>query len=93
MSTTAGGRSLKTATSHPIAKRGGPRDLDAGAIWCRAPEKGGPSSEGCAREGNAGLSIKGHGQGLSNLMSYCLENQNNMPNETALVQWGLKNPH
>ncbi len=41
--------------------------------------------------GNAGLSIKGHGQGLSNLMSYCLENQNNMPNETALVQWGLKN--
>ncbi len=27
------------------------QDLDAGARWCRAPEKGGPSSEGCARRG------------------------------------------
>ncbi len=50
VSTTAGGRPLKSATSRPGATHGGSIDLDAGAIWCRAPEKGGPSSEECARE-------------------------------------------
>ncbi len=50
VSTTAGGRPLKSAVSHPGATHGGSIDLDAGAIWCRAPEKGGPSSEECARE-------------------------------------------
>ncbi len=47
--TTAGGRPLKSATSHPGAT-GGSTDLDAGAIWCQAPERGGPFSEECARE-------------------------------------------
>ncbi len=50
VSTTAGGRPLKSATSRPGATHGGSIDLDAGAIWCRAPEKGGPSSGECARE-------------------------------------------
>ncbi len=50
VSTTAGGRPLKSAASHPGATHGGSIDLDAGAIWCRAPERGGPSSEECARE-------------------------------------------
>ncbi len=48
--TTAGGRPLKSAVSHPGVTHGGSIDLDAGAIWCRAPERGGPSSEECARE-------------------------------------------
>ncbi len=42
---------LKSATSHPGATGEGSTDLDASAIWCRAPEKGGPSSKECAREG------------------------------------------
>ncbi len=50
VSTTAGGRPLKSAASHPDATHGGSTDLDAGAIWCRTPERGGPSSEECARE-------------------------------------------
>ncbi len=50
VTTTAGGRRLKSATSRPGATHGGSIDLDAGAIWCRAPERGGPSSEECARE-------------------------------------------
>ncbi len=50
VSTTAGGRPLKSAASHPGATHGGSTDLDAGAIWCRAPERGGPFSEECARE-------------------------------------------
>ncbi len=50
VSTTAGGRPLKSAASHPGATHGGSTDLDAGAIWCRAPEKGSPFSEECARE-------------------------------------------
>ncbi len=50
VSTTAGGRPLKSAASRPGATHGGSLDLEAGAIWCRAPEKGGPSSEECARE-------------------------------------------
>ncbi len=37
VSTTAGGRPLKSATSRPGATHGGSIDLDAGAIWCRAP--------------------------------------------------------
>ncbi len=49
VSTTAGGRPLKSAASRPGATHGGSIDLDAGAIWCRAPERGGPSSEECAR--------------------------------------------
>ncbi len=50
VSTTAGGRPLKSATSCPGATHGFSIDLDTGAIWCRAPERGGPSSEECARE-------------------------------------------
>ncbi len=50
VSTTAGGRPLKSATSRPGATHGGSIDLDAVAIWCRAPERGVPSSEECARE-------------------------------------------
>ncbi len=50
VSTTACGRPLKSATSRPGATHEGSIDLDAGAIWCRAPERGVPSSEGCARE-------------------------------------------
>ncbi len=50
VSTTTGGRPLKSAASRAEAKHGGSTDLDAGAIWCRAPERGGPSSEECARE-------------------------------------------
>ncbi len=50
VSTIAGGRPLKSAASRPGATHGGSIDLDAGAIWCRAPERGGPSSEECARE-------------------------------------------
>ncbi len=50
VSTTAGGRPLKSAASRPGGTHGGSIDLDAGAIWCRAPEKGSPSSEECARE-------------------------------------------
>ncbi len=50
VSTTAGGRPLKSATSRPGATHGGSTDLDVGTIWCRAPERGGPSSEECARE-------------------------------------------
>ncbi len=50
VSTTAGGRPLKCATSRPGATHGGSIDLDVGAIWCRASERGGPSSEECARE-------------------------------------------
>ncbi len=50
VSTPSGGRPLKSAASRPGATRGGSRDLDAGAIWCRAAERGGPSSEECARE-------------------------------------------
>ncbi len=45
VSTTAGGRPLKSAASRPGATHGGSIDLDAGAIWCRAPERGGPFSE------------------------------------------------
>ncbi len=51
VSTTACGGPLKSATSHPGATHGGSTGLDAGAKWCRAPEKGGPSSEEWAREG------------------------------------------
>ncbi len=51
VSTTASGRPLKSAVSCPGATHGGSTDMDAGAIWCRAPERGGPSSEECAREG------------------------------------------
>ncbi len=51
VSTTACGRPLKSAASRPGATHESTTDLDAGAIWCRAPEKGGPSSEECAREG------------------------------------------
>ncbi len=43
VSTTAGGRPLKSAASCPGATHGGSIDLDAGAIWCQAPERGGPS--------------------------------------------------
>ncbi len=50
VSTTAGGRPLKSAASRPGATHGGSIDLDAGAIWCRAPERAVPSSEECARE-------------------------------------------
>ncbi len=50
VSTTAGGRPLKSAASPPGATHGGSTDLDAGAIWCWAPERGGPSSKECARE-------------------------------------------
>ncbi len=50
VSTTTGGRPLKSATSRPGATHGGSIDLDEGAIWCRAPERGGPFSEECARE-------------------------------------------
>ncbi len=50
VSTNAGGRPLKSAASRPGATHGGSIDLDAGAIWCRAPERGGPFSEECARE-------------------------------------------
>ncbi len=46
----AGGGPLKSATSRPGATHGGSIDLDAGAIWCRAPERGCPSSEECAKE-------------------------------------------
>ncbi len=35
VSTTAGGRPLKSAASRPGATHGGSIDLDAGAIWCR----------------------------------------------------------
>ncbi len=41
VSTTTGGRPLKSAASRPGATHGGSIDLDAGAIWCRAPERGG----------------------------------------------------
>ncbi len=51
VSTTACGRPLKSAASCPGATHGGFTGLDAGAIWCRAPEKGGPSSEEWTREG------------------------------------------
>ncbi len=50
VSTTAGGRPLRSAMSRPGPTHGGPIDLDAGAIWCRAPERGGPSSEECTRK-------------------------------------------
>ncbi len=50
ISTTAGGRPFKSATSRPGDTHGGSINLDAGAIWCRAPARGGPSSEECARE-------------------------------------------
>ncbi len=50
VSTTAGGRPLKSAASRPGATHGGSIDLDVGAIWCQAPERGGPFSEECARE-------------------------------------------
>ncbi len=42
VSTTAGGRPLKSAASRPGATHGGSTDLDVGAIWCRAAERGGP---------------------------------------------------
>ncbi len=51
VSTTASGRPLKSAASCPGATHGGSTDLDAGAIWCRDPERGDPSSEECAKEG------------------------------------------
>ncbi len=51
VSTTACGRPLKSAASRPGATHGGSTGLDAGAKWCRAPEKGGPPSEEWAREG------------------------------------------
>ncbi len=50
VSTTAGGRPLKSAASRPGATHEGSTDLDAGAIWCQAAERGGPFSEECARE-------------------------------------------
>ncbi len=50
VSTTAGGRPLKSDASLPGATHGGSTDLDASDIWCRAPERRGPSSEECARE-------------------------------------------
>ncbi len=50
VSTTAGGRPLKSAASRPGGTHGDSIDLDAGAIWFRAPERGGPSSEECTRE-------------------------------------------
>ncbi len=40
----------ESAASRPGATHGGSIDLDAGAIWCQAPERGGPFSEECARE-------------------------------------------
>ncbi len=42
VSTSACGRPLKSAASYTGATHEGSTDLDAGAIWCRAPEKGGP---------------------------------------------------
>ncbi len=59
VSTTACGRPLKSAASRPGATHGGSTGLDAGAKWCRAPEKGGPSSEewpgrGCREENEFG---------------------------------------
>ncbi len=51
VSTTASGKQFKSAASRPGATHGGSTDLDAGAIWCWVPERGGPSSEECAREG------------------------------------------
>ncbi len=54
VSTTAGGRPLKSATSRPGTTHGGSIDLDAGAIWCGAPERGVPSSEECVRDGRRG---------------------------------------
>ncbi len=50
VSTTAGGRPLKSTASRPGGTHGDSIDLDAGAIWCLAPERGGPSSEECTRE-------------------------------------------
>ncbi len=50
VSTTVSGRPLKSTASRPGATHGGSTDLDVGAIWCWAPERGGPSSEECARE-------------------------------------------
>ncbi len=47
---TAVGSPLTSAASHPGATHGGSTDLDAGAIWCRAPERAGPFSEECAKE-------------------------------------------
>ncbi len=47
VSTTAGGRPLKSAASRPGATHGGSIDLDEGAILCRVPERGCPSSEEC----------------------------------------------
>ncbi len=41
VSTTAGGKPLKSAASRPGATHGGSIDLDAFAIWCRAHERGG----------------------------------------------------
>ncbi len=49
-SNTSGGRPLKSAASPPGATHGGSTDLEAGAICCRAPERGGPFSKECARE-------------------------------------------
>ncbi len=54
VSTTAGGRPLKSATSRPGATHGGSIDLDAGVIWCRAPERGGP----VAREMSSGNQVR-----------------------------------
>ncbi len=51
VSTTAGGRPLKSAASRPGATHGGSIDLDAGAIWCRAPEKGGSFLRGMRQGG------------------------------------------
>ncbi len=59
VSTTACGRPLKSAASHPGATHGGSTGLDAGAKWCRAPEKevlpqrNGPG-RGCREENEFG---------------------------------------
>ncbi len=50
VSTTAGGRLLKSTASRPGTTHGVSTDLDTGAMWCRAPERGDPLSEECARE-------------------------------------------
>ncbi len=57
VSSTAGGRPLKSAASRPGATHGGSIDLDAGAIWCRAPERGGPFSEDVNPSPDAAIDI------------------------------------
>ncbi len=68
--------------SRPGATHEGSEDLDAGAIWCRAPEKGGPSSEELPREvQHAGLA-KDQARGGA-----ALEDTGGHPRQRA--DWGL----